>query len=154
MQLEENHITPTVDDFVHGLNGATVFSKLDLTSAYNQIELDEQSRYITTFATYVGLKRYTRLNYGTNSAAEIFYNLISQLISDILGTLNVADDIIVFGKDLSSHDKALKLPLDRLSEKWLTVDPKKCVFYQHSIEFLVTYFLIRVLVQVPTKFVL
>ena len=67
----ENHVTPTVDDFVHGLNGATVFSKLDLTSAYHQIELDEQSRYITKFATHVGLKRYTRLNYGTNSAAEI-----------------------------------------------------------------------------------
>ena len=129
----ENHVTPTVDDFVHGLNGATVFSKLDLTSAYHQIELDEQSRYITTFATHVGLKRYTRLNYGTNSAAEIFDNLIRQLISDISGTLNVADDIIVFGKDLSSHDKALKLLLDRLSEKGLTVNPKKCVFYQRSV---------------------
>ena len=113
----ENHLTPTVDDFVHGLNGATVFCKLDLTSAYHQIELDEQSRYITIFATHVGLKRYTRLNYGTNSAAEIFDNLIRQLISDISGTLNVANYTIVYGKDLSSHDKALKLLLDRLSEK-------------------------------------
>ena len=94
---EKNHVTPTVDDFVYGLNGATVFSKLDLTSAYHQIELDEQSRSITTFATHVGLKRYTRFNYGTNSAAEIFDNLVRQLISDITGTLNVADDIIVFG---------------------------------------------------------
>ena len=131
----ENHVTPTIDDFVHGLNGATVFSKLDLTSAYHQIELDEQSRYITTFATHVGLNRYTRINYGTNSAAEIFNTLARQLISDISGTLNVAYDIFVFGKYLSSHDKALRLLLDRLSEKGLTVNPKKCVFYQRSVEF-------------------
>ena len=52
-----------------------------------------------------------------------------------MGTLNVADDIIVFGKDLSSHDKALKLLLDRLSEKGLTVNPKKYVFYQRSVKF-------------------
>ena len=26
----EYHVTPTVDDFVHGLNGATAVSKLDL----------------------------------------------------------------------------------------------------------------------------
>ena len=131
----ENYLTPTADDFVHGLNGSTVFSKLDLTSAYHQIELDEQSRYITTFATHVGLKRYTRLNYDTNSAAEIFDNLVHQLISDISGTLSIADNIIVFGKDFSCHDKALKLLLDRLSEKGLTVNPKKCVFYQCSVEF-------------------
>ena len=124
----DNHVTPTVDDFVHGLNGATVFSKLDLTSAYHQIELDEQSRYITSFATHVGLKRYTRLNYGTNSAAEIFDNLIHQLISDTSGTLNVVDDIIVYGKDFSSLDKALKLLLDRLSEKGLTVIQRSVYF--------------------------
>ena len=75
------------------------------------------------------------LNYGTNSAAEIFYNLIRQLIRDISGTLNVADHVIVFGKDLSSQDKALKVLLDRLSEKWLTVNPKKCAFYTCSVEF-------------------
>ena len=30
---------PTVDDIIHELNGATVFSKLDLNMAYHQLEL-------------------------------------------------------------------------------------------------------------------
>ena len=61
----EKHVTPTVDDFIQALNGSTVFSKVDLNSAYHQIELAENCRYITTFSSHVGLKRYTRLNYGT-----------------------------------------------------------------------------------------
>ena len=57
----ERHITPTVDDLIHDLNGSRVFSKLDLKSGYHQLELHPESRYITTFSTHKGLRRYTRL---------------------------------------------------------------------------------------------
>ena len=65
------HLVPTVEDVSYELNGAK-FSKLDLSQAYYQLELDEQSRHITSFSTHVGLFQYTRLNYGTNAAAEYF----------------------------------------------------------------------------------
>ena len=54
----ERHPMPTFDDLVSDLNGSTVFSKLDLTNAYHQLELDEASRYITTFTTHIGLRRH------------------------------------------------------------------------------------------------
>ena len=47
--------TPTVDEVVENLNGSAVFSKLDLRLGFHQIELDEESRDITTFATHDGL---------------------------------------------------------------------------------------------------
>ena len=64
------HPIPTVNDISLSLNGAQYFSKLDLSQAYHQLELEEQSRYITTFSTHLGLYRYKRLNYGTNAAAK------------------------------------------------------------------------------------
>ncbi len=73
--LRERHPPPTTEDLVEKLNGAAHFSKLDLSSGYHQLELDEASRDITTSATHEGLKRYKRLNFGTNSAAEIFQNI-------------------------------------------------------------------------------
>ena len=48
----ERHTCPTIDDLIHRLNGATVFSKLDLNKGYHQIELNDASRYITTFSTH------------------------------------------------------------------------------------------------------
>ena len=74
----ERHPSPTIDDLIHYLNGATVFSKLDLRSGYHQLSLAKESRYITTFATHKGLRRYARLNFGTNSASEIFQHAISE----------------------------------------------------------------------------
>ena len=42
------------------------FSKLDLMSAFHQLELIPESRSITTFQTETGIKRFTRLNFGVN----------------------------------------------------------------------------------------
>ena len=74
----EQHPIPTMDDLAHILNGATVFSKLDLRSGYHQLTLAPESRYITTFATHKGLWRYNRLNFSTSSASEIFQSILAR----------------------------------------------------------------------------
>ena len=51
----ERHPTPTMDEIIHDLTGATVFSKLDLHQAYHQVELHPESCYIATFVSHRGL---------------------------------------------------------------------------------------------------
>ena len=86
------HLIPTVDDVSLDLDGAHYFSKLDLTQAYHQLELDPESRYITTFSTHLGLYRYIRLNYGTNAVAEIFQKTLQRHLQGIDSVKNIADD--------------------------------------------------------------
>ena len=74
----ERHVTLTVKGMIGDLNGARIFSTLDLNQGYNQLELVLESRYITTFSTHMGLMRYKRLNFGISSAAEIFQNVIRE----------------------------------------------------------------------------
>ena len=57
----KRHPTPTLIELKTIQSGANVFSKLDLNQGYDQLELAEESRYITTFATHLGLYRYKRL---------------------------------------------------------------------------------------------
>ena len=75
------HLILTVEDVSYELNGAKFFSKLGLSQAYHQLQLDEQSRHITTFTTHFGHFRYTRLNYGTNAAAELFQHTLQHRVS-------------------------------------------------------------------------
>ena len=131
----ERHIMPTLDDIIYDLNGATIFSKVDLKEGYHQLELDVNSRYITTFSTHLGLFRYKRLSFGINAAAEKFQEVISTAIGDISNTKNISDDIIVYGKNVQEHDQALHKLLKRLSDLNLTLNKKKCQFYTSSIEY-------------------
>ena len=120
---------PTIDDVVNELSGSTVFSHLDMSKGYHQLELKESSRNVTTFSTHIGLYRYKRLNYGTRSAAEIFQETIrEELTHDLKGVFNISDDIIVHGRDKKEHDSNLVALLERSREKNVTFNRAKCEF--------------------------
>ena len=116
-----NSITPTIDELIHELDGAKVFSHLDMNHGYHQLELDENSRDITTFSTHIGFYRYKRLNYGTKSAGDIFQNRVrEELTQNIPGVINISDDILVTGKNQQEHDQRLETLLQTAREKTVT----------------------------------
>ena len=149
--LRTRHITPTIDDLINDLNGATIFSKIDLTAGYHQLELAPESRPITTFSTHLGLFRYKRLNFGVNAAAEHFQHTIQSVLSGINGAKNVSDDIIVFGKDRKEHDFALHQTLSRLHSKGLTINRDKLDLHKPSIEFFGYIFSAKGISPAPSK---
>ena len=119
------HPTPTLNELKTIPSGANVFRKLDLSQGYNQLELAEESRYITTFATHLGLYRYKRLFFGVNSASEIFQEEISQALAGIKGAINISDDILYFRSDQQDHNQNLYVIFRRLREKGLTLNGSK-----------------------------
>ena len=125
----ERHLLPTLDEVIHDLNGATVFSKLDLNQGYHQLLLHLDSRHITTFFTHTGLLRYKRLSFGINAAAEKFQNVITSAISDIPNVKNINDDVIIYGVNVQEHDQALHAVLTRFQELNLTLRKDKCQFH-------------------------
>ncbi len=134
--LREKLPMSTVDDVLEEMNGSSVFSKLDLKLGFHQVELDESSRDITTFAVGDSLYRYKRLSFGISSAPEKYHNIIRQSICDIPGVTSIADDIVVHGKSVEEHDRSLYMLLKRLEEKKLTVKQDKCKIGMNEIQFM------------------
>ena len=100
----------------------------DLKWGFHQILLSEESRHVTTFVTHRGLYRYKRLLFGVTSAPEKYQQVIKDVLRGCAGVANIADDIIIHGKDIEEHDRRLYAVLDRLSEVGLTVNSEKCEF--------------------------
>ena len=104
----------TVEDIKFKLEGTTVFSLLDVNEGYHQLELNEDSRHLTTFYGTDCKMRYTRLSYGTISAQDIFDKAMDDSIAGLNGVFHIRDDFIVFGKGNTDHDKAIENLLRRL----------------------------------------
>jgi len=134
--IRERHPIPTIDEVLQELNQSKVFSKIDLRMGFHQIELHEDSRPICTFGSHVGLFRYKRLLFGVNSAPELYQHVIRQVLQGCPGSVNIADDIIIHGKDQQEHDQRLMTALQRLSEVGLTVNRDKCQFQMNQLEFM------------------
>ena len=83
----DKHPLPNIDEMFHELRGAKYFSKLDLKSAYHQLDLHPESRYITTFITHDGLYRYKRVCFGLASAPACFQKVMSRILSGIRGVI-------------------------------------------------------------------
>ena len=126
---------PTVDEILQDMNGSTVYSKLDLKEGFHQLELHEDSRYITAFVTHKGLYRFRRLNFGISAAPEVFQHVIQQVLADIDGVNNISDDMIIHGVDQKDHDQKLRAVIKRLHEKGLTVNLAKCRFSMSRVNF-------------------
>ena len=71
VKLDKYPIPKIEDLFVH-LAGGKTFTKLDLSQAYQQLPLDEESKSFVVINTHKCLFRYTRLPYGISSAPGIF----------------------------------------------------------------------------------
>ena len=77
------HPIPTLESVSMELKGASFFSKLDLCEAHHQLELNLESRNITTFCIHLGLRRCKRLNDGTKAAAELFQHTLQQIYREL-----------------------------------------------------------------------
>ena len=127
--------TPTVDDLKIELKGAKLFTKLDMKSAFHQVELTQDSRYITAFQSDTRVKRFIRLIFGANSASEELQHTIKTILSDIQGVTNIADDHLIFAKTSEEHDDILEKVLKRFQDKGLTLNLQKCIFCKENLEF-------------------
>ena len=134
--IRERHPIPTVDDVLCQLNGSSTFSKLVLKWGFHQIELEEQSRNITTFITHKGLYRYKRLMFGIRSAPELYQHTIQQVLAECEGAYNIHHDIIIHGRSVDEHDVRLKKTMERIQEKRITLNREKCVFQMSKVTFM------------------
>ena len=107
-----------------------MFSQVDVRDAFYQLPLDEESKRLTTFSTPWGLKRSTRLIQGALPSSAIFHEVLRRDLEGISGAINIADNILVFGRGdtlkeaQEDHDKALKDVFDMFRRTGLTINKK------------------------------
>ena len=132
----DSYPLPRVDDLFAALSGGKYFTKLDLSHAYQQLLLSEDSKKFTTINTSKGLFEYTRLPFGISSAPAIFQRAMDSLLQGLPSVVVYLDDVLVTGRDQSDHLHNLSRVLERLESAGLTLKRSKCVFMTHSVEYL------------------
>jgi len=84
---------PKIEDLFVCVAGGKAFTKLDLSQAYQQMPLVEESHKYVVINTHQGLFYYNRLPFGVSSAPGVFQCIIKDLLKDFLEVVVYLDDI-------------------------------------------------------------
>ena len=132
----ETYPLPKIDDLLTSLAGGKTFTKLDLAHAYQQVELEKDSRKFVTINTHKGLFEYTRLPFGVASAPALFQRTMENLLQGLKHVCVYLDDILVTGSSEREHLDNLAEVLKRLESAGMRLKRSKCEFMLPSVEYL------------------
>jgi hypothetical protein len=128
----EHFQTPTLQEISASITSPTIFTVIDMASAFWQIQLNEESSQLCTFHTPFGRYKFNRLPFGIASASEILQKKNYQMFGDIPHVHIIADDIMIEGTE-GEHDTALIALLERAKKHNIKFSPTKLQFKQQEV---------------------
>nr|XP_037282355.1 uncharacterized protein K02A2.6-like [Rhipicephalus microplus] len=132
----DHYPLPAVEDLFTTLAGGKVFTVLDLSTAYQQIEVHPDSRPLLTINSHMGLFQYVRMPYGISSAPAVFQAIMNELLKGLPGVVCYLDDVLITG---ASHTKCLarmEAVLQVFRDHGVQVRKEKWKFFLNSVKYL------------------
>ena len=129
---------PLISDAMDSLAGSCIYSLMDCSSGYFQVDLEEEASEMCAFSTRKGHFQYTKMPMGLRGSGMTFQKMITLLLSGMLHTevLAYLDDCILFSKSVSQHMILLEEVLRRFKEANLKLKPRKCKLFKERILYL------------------
>jgi hypothetical protein len=137
--FEDKYTIREVQDCIDeiGRRGSTVFSALDLTSGFWQMELDEESKPLTAFSfPGVGRFEWETAPMGLKGSPASFARLMDHVMSGLKDVLTYIDDVLVHTPEHKGHLAALEAAFRRLERFNLKLNITKCTFAAAEVPYL------------------
>jgi RNase H-like domain found in reverse transcriptase/Reverse transcriptase (RNA-dependent DNA polymerase)/Integrase zinc binding domain/Integrase core domain len=125
-----------VDDLLEKIGSGQLFSKLDASDAFHQVEIEDSCKKFLVVNTHRGLYQYNVLPQGIASSPATFQELVDKMLQGIPMTGSFIDDIISTGRNDDEHLCNLRSILQRMRDSNYRLTRSKCVFWQDQVPFL------------------
>ena len=138
LTVKDSYSLPYIDEIFDSLDGAQIFTTMDLYSGYHQILMDEESVEITTFTTKFGNYQFKVMPFGLTGAPATFQREMNRILFPFIGkfVFNFIDDILIYSKSIEEHISHIRQVLEVFRQHKLKINIEKCAFMQTEVEVL------------------
>ncbi|XP_076652416.1 uncharacterized protein LOC143358826 [Halictus rubicundus] len=137
--VKDRYPLPLIEDQLDKLQGARIFSTLDLKNGFFHVQVDEASREYTSFVTPYGQYEFCRVPFGLANSPAVFQRFINAVFRKLIAeniVMAYMDDLIIPSADERSGLEKFKIVLDTAARATLVINWGKCRFLQPKVEFL------------------
>lgn len=137
--IPDRYPVPNLHDFTSNLRGKSLFSKIDLVKAYNQIPVAEEHIYKTAITTPFGLFEFPMMGFGLRNAAPTFQRFIDEVLRGLDFCFAYQDDILVASSNQDEHLEHLTVLFERFNKYKVVINASKSLFGVKELPFLGFY---------------
>ena len=136
--IRNKYPLPHIDDLFDQLQGAKVFSKIDLRSGYHQLRIKELEIPKTAFRTRYGHCEFLMMSFGLTNAPATFMDLMNRVFRPYLDRFVIVfiNYILVYSRSELEHERHLGLVLQTLRQHQLYAKFNKCEFWLNRVGYL------------------
>ena len=117
-----------MEEITAKLEGMTVFTIVDFKKGYWMVVHHPESRKLTCMVLLFGRFQWTRLHMGTMVALDIFQSKLDSIFIGMGGVTEIADDMVIAGRDKMEHNRNFLAFLEKCLSKNLTLNLEKIQF--------------------------
>ncbi|KAA0056808.1 ty3-gypsy retrotransposon protein [Cucumis melo var. makuwa] len=136
--VKNRYPLPRIDDLFDQLQGATIFSKIDLRARHHQLRIRDSDIPKTAFRSRYGHYEFIVMSFCLTNAPAVFMDLMNKVFKDFLDTFVIVfiDDILIYSKTEAEHEEHLHQVLETLRANKLYSKFSKCEFWLKKVSFL------------------
>ena len=120
---------PSPENVFAKLNGGKVFSKIDLSDAYLQMEVDDECSKVLTISTHKGLYNLDRLPFGLKVIPSLFQRVMDTMLAGLDFVIVYLDDILIKSENSDQHCDHIKEVFRRIDDCGFLLSSEKCDFF-------------------------
>jgi len=136
--VEDDYSLPIITELYESVKGSTIFTRLNLRSAFNSIRVRAGDEYKTAISTKFGIFEYLVMPHGLPNGPSVYQAFIEGIFKEVLNKYVKVymDDILIYSKNLNEHIQHVRSVLKILIENKLVAKLEKCEFHKSEIRYL------------------
>uniref|UniRef100_A0A6Q2Y968 Gypsy retrotransposon integrase-like protein 1 n=1 Tax=Esox lucius TaxID=8010 RepID=A0A6Q2Y968_ESOLU len=136
--IKNRYPLPLISAALEQIGQASIFTKLDLRSAYHLVRIRKGDEWKTAFITQRGHYEYRVMPFGLTNAPAVFQAFMNDIFRDMIDRFVIIylDDILIYSGNLTEHVGHVRQVLQRLQQHKLYVKLEKSVFHVSKVAFL------------------